>query len=317
MAWHWSTWCCWVLFDSRPVGGRRRSVAIATCHGFVLALAIAPAVAQRPAYRLQLSDTIGQTNRYRLAFDIRIRAEISGQGEPDERTKKLMETLASGMEMRTAVEYEQRLVGVDEDSTRVYNVRWHDYQFSGKLGDEEIPPPPGYLESMRDLLSQTARMRATPSGRTIDVTYSHPRLSGLTSGLDRGGMPTYLPEEPVVIGDSWSSTAEIPLGMGAGGSLSLKLDHTLREVRTSPEGPIAVIELKGSYSQLQGFEDSGFGVPMHVQASLTGSSLFDIDRGRFVGGRYEIDMFALHAAEGIEIQLTGHANGGLELVNAR
>jgi len=246
-----------------------------------------------------------------------MRAEISGQGDPDERTKKLMETLASGMEMRTAVEYEQRLVGVGADSVRVFNVRWHDYQFSGRLGDEEIPPPPGYLESMRDLLSQTARMRATPSGRTLDVTYSHPRLSGLTSGLDRGGMPTYLPEEPVVVGDSWSSTAEIPLGMGAGGSLSLQLDHTLREVRADPDGPIAVIELTGSYSQLQGFEESGFGEPMHVQASLTGSSLFDIDRGRFVGGRYEIDMFALHAAEGVEIQLTGHANGRLELVNAR
>ena len=246
-----------------------------------------------------------------------MRAEISGQGEPDERTKKLMEALASGMEMRTAVEYEQRLVGVDVDSVRVFNVRWHDYQFSGRLGDEEIPPPPGYLESMRDLLSQTARMRVTPSGRTLDVTYSSPRLSGLTSGLDRGGMPTYLPEEPVAVGDSWSSTAEIPLGMGAGGSLSLQLDHTLREVMTDPDGPIAVIELTGSYSQLQGFEESGFGVPMHVQASLTGSSLFDIDRGRFVGGRYEIDMFALHAAEGVEIQMTGHANGRLELVNAR
>jgi len=299
------------------MGGTRKSVAPASGCGLLLALALAPAVAQAPEYRLQLSETVGQTSRYRLAFDIRMRAEIAGQGDPDERTQKLMDTLASGMEMRTAVEYEQRLVGVDEDSARVFNVRWHDYQFSGKLGDEDVPPPPGYLESLRDLLSQTARVRTSPSGRTIDVTYSNPRLAGLTSGLDRGGMPTYLPEEPVGIGDSWSSTAEIPLGMGAGGSLSLQLDHTLREVRSGPDGRVAVIELAGSYSQLQGFEESGFGEPMHVQASLTGSSLFDIDRGRFVGGRYEIDMFALHAAEGVEIHLTGHANGGLELMSAR
>jgi hypothetical protein len=299
------------------VGIRGRAATPAFCCGLLLAWAIAPAVAQDPTYRLQISETVGQTSRYRLVFDIRMRAEISGQGEADERTKTLMETLASGMEMRTAVEFEQRLVGVDTDSVRVFNVRWHDYQFSGKLGEEEIPPPPGYLEAMRDLLSQTAQMRTTPSGQTLDVRYSHPRLSSLTSGLDQGGMPTYLPEEPVAVGDSWSSTAEIPLGMGAGGSLSLKLDHTLREVRENPDGPIAVIELAGSYSQLQGFEESGLGVPMHVQASLAGSSLFDIDRGRFVGGRYEIDMFALHAAEGVEIELTGHANGGLELVNAR
>ncbi len=294
-----------------------RTFALTTYHGFLLSLAVASAAAQSTAYRLQLSEAVGQTSRYRLAFDIRMRAEISGQGEPDERTKRLMRTLASGMEMRTAVEYEQRLVGVDTDSARIFNVRWHDYQFSGKLGDEEIPPPPGYLESMRGLLSQTARMRATPTGRTLDVTYSDPRLSGLASGLDRGGMPTYLPEHAVVVGDSWSSTADIPLGMGAGGVLRLRLDHTLREIRPGPDGPIAVIELAGAYSQLQGFEESGFGEPVHVQASLTGSSLFDIDRGRFVGGRYEIDMFALHAAEGVEIQLTGHANGGLDLVNSR
>ena len=289
----------------------------ASCCALLLALTVAPAAIQSPAYQLRLTDAVGQTSRYRLAFDIRMRAQISGQGEPDERTRNLMETLASGLEMHTAVEFEQRLIGVDDDSTRVFSVRWHDYQFGGRLGEEEIPPPPGYLESVRDLLSQTAQMRATPSGRTIDVVYADPRLSGLASGLDRGGMPTYLPEGPVFVGDSWSSTAEIPVGLGAGGSLSLRLEHTLREVTTGPEGTIAVIELAGSYSQLQGFEDSGLGVPMHVQASLTGSSLFDVDRGRFVGGRYEIDMFALHASEGVEVQLTGHANGGLQLVSAR
>jgi len=278
---------------------------------------VVPAVAQSSAHQLRISDSVGQTSRYRLSFDIHMRAEISGQGEPDARTRQLLETLASGMEMRTAVEYSQRLVAVTSDSLRVFDVRWHDYQFTGELGGEEIPPPPGYLESVRDLLSQTARVRTTPSGRTTEVTYSHAQLSSLTKSLERGGMPTYLPERPVEVGDSWSSTAEIPLGMSAGGSLNLELEHTLREVRAAPEGRVAVIELAGSYSQLQGFEESGLGVPMHMQASLTGSSLFDIDNGRFVGGRYEIDMFALHAAEGVEIRLTGHANGDLELVDAR
>ncbi|MEE9132162.1 MAG: hypothetical protein V3U13_01245 [Gemmatimonadota bacterium] len=286
--------------------------------GLCVALAMVPAVAQSPAYRLRLSDAVGQTSRYRLTFEIRMRAEISDQGEPDARTRQLMESLAAGMEMRTIVEYEQRLMVVASDGERVYHVRWYDYQFTGELGGEEIPPPPGYLESMHDLLSQVARVRTTPTGRTIDVTYSHPRLAGLTEGLEQGGMPTYLPEQPVEVGDSWKGTAEIPVGMGAGGgSLNLELEHTLKEVRPGPEGSIAVIELSGSYSQLQGFEDTRFGVPLHVQASLTGSSLFDIDRGRFVGGRYEIDMFALHAAEGVEIQLTGRANGNLELLNAR
>ena len=78
-----------------------------------------------------------------------------------------------------------------------------------------------------------------------------------------------------------------------------------------------MIELNGSYSQLQAAEDVGLGAPLHMDASLTGSSLFDISQGRFVGGSYQIDMFALSAAEGVEVQLTGHANGTLELVDGQ
>jgi hypothetical protein len=80
---------------------------------------------------------------------------------------------------------------------------------------------------------------------------------------------------------------------------------------------VAVIELSGRFSNLQGAERPGFGAPLHMEASLTGSALFDIDRGRYVGGYYEIDMFAVHAESGVELQLTGHATGTLELLDAR
>jgi hypothetical protein len=99
--------------------------------------------------------------------------------------------------------------------------------------------------------------------------------------------------------------------------MTLELEHTLLEVRPGEERAVAVIGLSGTFSNLQGIEESGFGAPLHMEASLTGSALFDIDHGRYVGGRYEIDMFALHAEGGVEVQLTGHANGTLEAVGAR
>jgi hypothetical protein len=279
-----------------------------------------PAVQAR-AYRLRLSDEIGQTTRYRLVFDIDMRAEIAGQGEPDAAARQLMDALASGMKLRTTVEYERKLVDVAPDGVRTFEVRWHDYQFTGELGGREIPPPAGYVAAVRDLLSQTARVRTTPTGRTIEVTYSRAQSAGLAGNVAQaeGPMPTYLPEEPVEVGDRWTSTAAIPLNMAitAAGELTLELEHELREVREGPEGLIAEIELTGTYSQLQGVEAAGANPPLHMQASLTGSSLFDIGRGRFVGGRYEIDMFALHASKGVEIQLTGHANGNLELLSPR
>jgi hypothetical protein len=279
------------------------------------------AAAQTPTHVLQLSDQVGQANRYRLTFDIQMRAEYVSAGEPDARTRQLMEALAEGMSMRTAVEYEQRLAAVEGDGTRVFEVRWHDYEVTGEIGGRPIPPPPGQVESTRDLLSQTARVRTTPTGRTIDVTYNHPRLAGLARQFEQleSAMPTYLPERPVRIGEQWTSVGQFPVGLSGSGAanMTLDLEHTLLEVRAGEEGPIAVIGLSGTFSNLQGIEETGFAAPMHLEVSLTGSALFDIEHGRYVGGRYEIDMFALAAEGGAEVQLTGHANGNLELVSAR
>jgi hypothetical protein len=276
------------------------------------------AAAQTPTHALRLSDEVGQTNRYRLTFDIQMRAEYVSEGEPDARTRQLMETLASGLGLHTAVEYEQRLSAVEKDGTRAFDVRWHDFEFTGDIGGRPIAPPPTQVESTRDLLSQRARVRTTPSGRTIDVTYTHPQLARQFEQLE-SAMPTYLPEEAVRVGDRWTSVGQFPVDLSASGAgnMTLELEHTLLEVRPGEGGAVAVIGLSGTFSNLQGIEESGFGAPMHMEASLTGSALFDIDRGRYVGGRYEIDMFAVHAEGGVEVQLTGHANGNLELLVAR
>ncbi len=294
-----------------------RRLAVFWVAGLVVGLPARDGEAQEDEYSLRLSDQVGQVNRYRLAFDIRMRAEYAGEVEPDERTRRVLDALASGMGIRTAVEYEQRLTEVSPDGTRVFEVRWRDFDFSGEIAGQPIPPPPLHVQSTRELLSQRARVRTTATGRTKDVAYDHPGLAGLGRQFEQleGAMPTYLPERPVGVGDGWSGVAEFPLGLApdGGGTLTLTLEHRLAEVRPGEDGPIAVIELSGSYSRLKGIE-TFMGAPMHMEASLIGSTLFDIESGRFVGGRYEIDMFALHAAEGIEIQLTGHANGKLELL---
>jgi hypothetical protein len=279
------------------------------------------AIAQAPTYDLQISGQVGTRNRYRLTFDIRMRAEILGQGQPDERAERLIAMLSEGMTLRTAVEYEQELVAVAPDGVRTFEVRWRDYQFTGELAGQEIPPPADYIALTRELLSQSARVRTTPTGRTVEVDYSHPRLAGLARSFEQmdGGMPTYLPEGPVSVGDRWTGTAKIPLGMSSGmaGSLTLELVHTFEEVREGSGGPVAVIALAGKYSQLQAVEETALGVPLRMEATLAGSSLFDITRGRFIGGQYELDMFALHAEGGVEIQLIGHADGNQELLNPR
>lgn len=279
------------------------------------------ALAQKPVQRLRITDKTGQSSRYRLSFDMQMRAEYTLEGEPGAPARDWIDLLKSGMGLRTLVEYEQKLVQVAGDGTRDFEVRWHDYQFSGRVGDREIPPPRGQLELVEALLAQTARFRTTSSGRTIEVNHSDPRIARMAAGWQplEGGIPTSLPERPVAIGDRWTNSAQIPLGLptGGAGSMTLELEHTLVELREGPHGPVAVISVKGSYSRLHGLGDLTLGEPMHLEATVIGSSLFDINQGRFVGGRYEVDMFALHAERGVELQLTGHADGKLELLSTR
>jgi hypothetical protein len=279
--------------------------------GVVVAVVATFAAVQTPTHVLRLSDEVGQTNRYRLTFDIQMRAEYVSETEPDPRTRQLLGTLASGMGLHTTVEYEQRLSAVEDDGTRVFEVRWHDYELTGDIGGRPIEPPPTQAQATRDLLSQRARVRTTPSGRTIEVTYSQPRPAGLARQFEQmeSAMPTYLPEAPVRVGDRWTSVGQFPVDLSASGAgnMTLELEHTLVEVRRGEGGTVAVIGLSGTFSNLQGIEESGFGAPLHMEASLTGSASFDIDHGRYVGGRYEIDMFAVHAEGGVEVQLTGHA----------
>lgn len=287
----------------------------------VFVLALTPALlvgVQSGTYELRLSDQIGQASRYRLTFDIRMRAEYSGPSEPDGQTRELMSLLASGMSLRTAVEYEQRLAAVADDGTREYEVRWHDYEYAGEIGGRPITPPNGHAEATGQLLRQRARFHTSPQGRTLEVLYARPGADGLAGRLAalEGAMPTYLPEKAVAVGDRWTSTARFPVGLegAGGGDMVLELEHRLIEVRAGAEGPVAVIGLSGSYSRLQALEATGLAAPLHVEASLTGTTTFDVRRGRFTGGRYEIDMFAFHSESGMELELTGHANGRLQLL---
>ncbi|MDP2576919.1 MAG: hypothetical protein Q8W48_04360 [Candidatus Palauibacterales bacterium] len=278
-------------------------------------------LAQETTYDLQLSDRVGDSNLYRMVFRIEMRADYSGAGAMEDRARQMIEALASGMELRTSIEYEQRLTAVDPDGTRTFAVTWHDYKFEGKVGDRSIPPPPGHTEATRALLSGTATMRTSPVGRTLDVRYSSPELEALGGRFRElnESMPTSLPGEPVAVGDSWTSVTPFRTGLEPAGDsavTNLEVQHMLREVLDGTDGPLAVIELSGSYSQLQGLELPGVASPMHVQFTVTGSALFDITRGRFAAGSYQLDMFALHAVNGVELQLTGFANGTLELMDA-
>jgi hypothetical protein len=299
--------------SARHIGGAMSLAAIA------VGLA-APAAAQ--THRLELADRPGSVSRYRLTLELRIQAELEEGARPDREARSLIEALGSGIRMHTVTEYDQELERVEEDGTRVFEVRWRDYRFEGRVGDKPVPPPTGHTEAVRDLLARPARVRTTSRGRTLNIDYGHPDLARLAGGAGGpgGAVPAHLPDRPIAVGERWRSVAELPIDLPGGGTraLGFDLEHTLREVRSGPDGPIAVIGFEGSYSRSAGTGDgSEAGLPSHLEATLGGSALFDIRRGRFVGGRYEMDMFALHSGPEGAIELVGRADGRLELVEPR
>ena len=284
--------------------------------------ATSPAAPDRSGtYRLRLSDRVGSLNRYRLSFDMDIRAEYSDGDIPNGRARRLMQSLGPGIQMHTVMEYEQELTNVEPDDTRVFEIRWDDYRFSGKVGGDDVTPPPQADEAVDRILSQTALVRTTARGQTVDVKYDAPAFARAGEELRavQNALPTLLPDGPVQVGDRWTGETELPLRLptGESGTVKVEMRHTLREIRPGPAGPVAVIDLQGSYSDLEGAR-AGAILPMYLEATLTGTARFDIEAGRFGGGEYEVDMFALNTGEeGGELRLTGHASGELKLLDSR
>lgn len=274
-------------------------------------------VAQPPRYRLELTDRVGDVMQYRVEFRMDIRVELGKTDIPDDRGRQLMQALDPGIHMRTTMEYEQELIDVGPEGLRTFELRWRDYEFQGSVGGQAIEPPRGHESALQDLLAEPVLLRASPQGKTESVEYAHPRLAraGALGGV-QGALPAQLPDRPVAVAEQWGGSVDLPIELPSGGraTLTFDLEHTLSRVMEGPSGPVAVIAVSGSYARLSGVEEMSSEMPMHLQASLQGEALFDVDAGQFISGDYEVDLFALHASEGVELQLTGHATGTLRTV---
>ena len=74
-------------------------------------------LAQTPKHELRISSRIDQVSPYRMAFELRMRAEYGDAEMAEGAGHPLIEALAAGIGARTVVEYEQRLAEVEPDGT--------------------------------------------------------------------------------------------------------------------------------------------------------------------------------------------------------
>ena len=101
-----------------------------------------------------------------------------------------------------------------------------------------------------------------------------------------GGMMFQLPDEPVGVGDSWTSDAELPLGamLGAGGAGGPTAHTKLRVQRidTSGADTTILVAITTSFPRYEVALPSGGGVQQKVRLSsgeLSGEQLWSLTRG--------------------------------------
>jgi hypothetical protein len=140
-------------------------------------------------------------------------------------------------------------------------------------------PPPGFEDAARAVGVPLSSIRITPRGK---IERRDSKIRGATAE-DDAPVALRLPEKPVAIGDSWDEPFDVVVAIDGGGkkNIETRRHHELAKV----EGSIATIKV--TYQVL-----SPIDAPIEcqlVQRLMDGEVKFDIEAGRVVGQRMEID----------------------------
>jgi hypothetical protein len=230
--------------------------------------------APKPTYDLRYKCAIGDILRYEVAHRASIRSTIdevtqAAQTKTDSvKSWKISDVLPSGdIEFLTVVERVHMVNQLPNTEPTEYD------------SQRDKTPPPGYEDAARSVGVPLSLIRIAPNGKVLRREMKLKR-----SGPEEDGpLTVLLPEEPVPIGDSWDEAFDLTVTLRTGGS---KLVHTRRHYKlTKVEAGIATISV--DYQVLSPID-------AHVEAQiverlLDGEVRFDIEAGRIVSQKMEID----------------------------
>jgi hypothetical protein len=128
------------------------------------------------------------------------------------------------------------------------------------------------------------------------------------------GAAAQFPDHPVRVGESWETTRQFsgkgvgPGLPGEGGTVDVRLTHTLKEILQKGARRIAIIETIGAggtsstappeNNAAPAGEDAApkpgdaaaAGSPLALTQNLTGTTYFDVDRGALITSRFNVDL---------------------------
>ena len=215
----------------------------------------------------------------------------------------------------TAIRLRQRVASVEADRLH-FDSTLEEVTFA-------VRPEPADLPDLSGLQGLRFEHSTNRAGRTVALTLpgdfgeAGPGfLEQVENWLSQLGFPP-LPEGPVGVGESWSTSMPIPataLGLALEYDLVQERTTRLAEVERTGVSPVAVLEVRTRWTPVPGPSE-----PSRSVASMRGTAQqtvrFDVLRGRFIGstGTSQLELVLTPAGSGqyVAVSASGRQVTGL------
>jgi len=149
--------------------------------------------------------------------------------------------------------------------------------------DADKTPPPGFEDAAKAIGVPLSSVRMKPWGEVVEREVKHHQPAADPTAP----ITVLLPEQPVAVGESWNEPQDIQVKTADGGTKAIKTRRqlTLQSVKNG----VAVIH--AAHQVL-----SPVDAPIEAQLAqrlMTGTIRFDINRGRILSQRMEVDKRVL------------------------
>ncbi|MEM9187460.1 MAG: hypothetical protein AAGB00_13290 [Planctomycetota bacterium] len=252
-----------------------RPLATALLVVFIAGGPVAGAKADAPdTYKLRYKFQAGDVLRYEVDHRADIRSTIEKTSQRAQtrsesvKAWKVIDVLPSGdIEFQNVVERVKMTNRLPDRAEMVFD------------SSKDKTPPPGFGDAAEAVGKPLSQVRMKPWGKVVarEVKHQQPAAD------PNAPITALLPEEPIVIGDTWDEPQEITVNTDAGGTKAIKTRRhfTLKSVKSG----VAVIDVS---QQVLSPVTPAIEAQL-AQRMMKGTIRFDVDRGRILSQQMDVD----------------------------
>lgn len=242
--------------------------------GLMLAATPAASAADGQQATLRYKFELGEVLRYEVDHEAHVQSTIEETSQEVESTTqsvkawKVTDVLPGGeIEFMHVVESARMTNRRPNQGVAEYDSR------------ETTEPPPFFAEAAKSIGVPLTQVRMTPTGKIVDREEKHPQPK-VSEDMP---ITLELPAEPIAVGEKWNRTYDVTANRKSGAKQKIRTRRLCR--LKAIESGVAVIEV--DYQILTPID--AFVKSQLVERLTSGVVRFDIERGRVLSQRHEVD----------------------------